>query len=761
MATANMLPSVPQILKDLPNWVSWKLIPGDDGKPTKVPFISGTNFGKKAKSSDSSTWTDFKTAVTSTEVNHTQGVGFVVGGLALAVGLVGVDIDGCRDPETGDIAEWADEIVQQLNSYSEITPSGTGVRVWVISKLPSDEKVFKLDPSIGHAEKVQIEVYDRARYFTITGDSLFEEAGGIEARDLAPVYELFRGLKKRFTKTVDPAGAATATAATSHESVQVQKSGTAITDKLELLMHGVASGDKPFVLSDASGNSVTYQDRSAADMALCNLLALKYGNNPDAIWNDYLESALARPKWENREDDFRKGAIAKAIRWAEAERKKTSTPLPVGIAAVNSAATPRAVGYAPLEFKYPPVLGTEFDFVLDAANPNTEGWFPRGDPSLIGGPSGGSKTTLMLDLLETQLKGQDYLGHRTFRLPYVVIGVDRGKNAQKRTAKRMQYEMGSVPTRLLPPGLTGDAALHGILNEIEGMNPLPAVVFLEGCDLLLEDASKMHIVAPFLSGLQKIAKHYHIAIICSLGTPKMKKGEGYEATRDKIYGTVAWGRMTETILLMSFEDGDDTKPRRSLIVQLRNGPTEKYDLEMSNGRLVTVKPDPVGTVKVRVDMAWMEMQGDWFTAADLAKAVHYGVRRAEQVTADAWTKRFLKSRKKKVGEVRMFRWNNRRGQPDDADDPSPEEIEAAKMRATKLETKAATAEAKAAEKAAAERKRILQLAKKKGESGITKTDVHELFNRNRTTEQVQEHLDALTQTEQLIPKDEKFVFANS
>lgn len=106
----------------------------------------------------------------------------------------------------------------------------------------------------------------------------------------------------------------------------------------------------------------------------------------------------------------------------------------------------------------------------------------------------------------------------------------------------------------------------------------------------------------------------------------------------------------------------------------------------------------------------------------------------------------------------MFRWNSRRGQPDDGDDPSPEEIAVATARAAKLETKAATAQAKAAEKVAAERKRILQLAKKKGESGITNTDIRDLFSQNKTSEQVQEHLDTLLQGGQLILTDEKYVF---
>ena len=711
-APLNLLPAVPQILKDIPNWVAWKMAPSADGKLTKVPFIVGSNFQRKAKSSDSATWTDFNTAVASTELNHVQGIGFVVGGRAIEAGLIGVDIDGCRNPETGEITDWADEIVQQLVSYTEITPSETGVRVWLIGKLVGDEKMFKLDPSIGYGDKVQIEIYDSGRYFTVTGDPLFEEPADIESRDLTPTYQMIRGLAKKhpLSKTAATSDTLVAAATYEYESVLLEMIGPGITSKFDVLMRGQISSEKPFVISDGAGR-LQYKGRSEADQSLCTLLAMQHGDDPDAIWNAYEDSALFRDKWEHREDDFRKGTIAKAIKSAEKIRAasaakvaasstasaalisvsndtlaqalgftgdmnvfdrqsaitqlaKTNHPL---VAGVSLEAIP-AMGYAPLEFKYPAVQGTEFDFVLGAADTNTEGWFPRGDPSLIGGPSGGNKTTLMLDLLDTQLKGQDYLGHKTFGLPYLVIGVDRGAKAQKRTAARMRYEMGSVPTRLLQPGLTGDAAVHGILREIEGLNPLPAVVFIEGCDLLLEDASKMHIVAPFLNALQKIAEHYHIAIVCSLGTPKMKKGEGYEATRDKIYGTVAWGRMTETILLLSFEDGDDTKPRRSLVVQLRNGPTEKYDMEMSGGRLVIRKQGVEEGEKVRKDMAWMETQGDWFTAADLAKVAGYSLRRAEQVTAELLTKRVLKTKQKKSGEVRVFKWNNRKGHADDRDE---------------------------------------------------------------------------------------------
>ena len=112
------------------------------------------------------------------------------------------------------------------------------------------------------------------------------------------------------------------------------------------------------------------------------------------------------------------------------------------------------------------------------------------------------------------------------------------------------------PTELIPV-CHGAVAIRGILERIEKQESLPAIVFLEGCDLLLENANAMEHVAPFLTALQKIAAHYHIAIIASVGSAKHKVGEGYVAKRDSVFGSVAWSRMTETIAVLEYLDGND------------------------------------------------------------------------------------------------------------------------------------------------------------------------------------------------------------
>ena len=138
------LQNVPEILRSMPNWVQWKLTPDANGLPGKVPYIAGTGFTRKASSTKSSTWTTFDEATKNITLDNTQGIGFVVHGDAVAAEIVGFDIDGCRNPDTGDVTPWAEEIINLLDSYTEITPSQTGVRVWTKGKMNGKDHVFHL-----------------------------------------------------------------------------------------------------------------------------------------------------------------------------------------------------------------------------------------------------------------------------------------------------------------------------------------------------------------------------------------------------------------------------------------------------------------------------------------------------------------------------------------------------------------------------------------------------------------------------------------
>jgi len=149
----------------LPRWVLWKTVERN-GKPTKVPFQVG---GREAESDNPETWDTFEFALTCYEDGGYDGIGFMFG--KEPGGFVGVDLDGCRDPESGTIADWAREIILKFNSYSEISPSQTGVKIFCHGKSPFDtgKNLKLLNFGSAGGKNAGIEIYDHCRYFAVTG----------------------------------------------------------------------------------------------------------------------------------------------------------------------------------------------------------------------------------------------------------------------------------------------------------------------------------------------------------------------------------------------------------------------------------------------------------------------------------------------------------------------------------------------------------------------------------------------------------------
>jgi primase-polymerase (primpol)-like protein len=150
----NVLPErIPHELKKRPQWVTWRFARQGE-KWTKHPYNPRSEAGRKASSTDLMTWSRFETVFDACTSGDYDGVGFV---LSSGDPYTGVDLDGCRDPKTGELAAWAAEIVRELDSYTELSPSGKGLHIVVKGKVP---KALKLP---------RIEMYSMERYFTVTG----------------------------------------------------------------------------------------------------------------------------------------------------------------------------------------------------------------------------------------------------------------------------------------------------------------------------------------------------------------------------------------------------------------------------------------------------------------------------------------------------------------------------------------------------------------------------------------------------------------
>lgn len=151
--------NVPALLRSAKRWVAWRAS-WDDGKFNKKPGRIDRP-GAGLKDWTTTGWTDFESAMRAYESNRHifGGVGYV---LTDQREITAVDLDHCVGPD-GTVAEWAQEIVAKLDSYTEYSPSGTGLHVFLTHRLEEDWQE-KRDSGLA------IEVYGAGkRFLTVTG----------------------------------------------------------------------------------------------------------------------------------------------------------------------------------------------------------------------------------------------------------------------------------------------------------------------------------------------------------------------------------------------------------------------------------------------------------------------------------------------------------------------------------------------------------------------------------------------------------------
>lgn len=180
---------IPHDLTELDQWVTWRYERDSKSpdKPKKV--LKNPRTGYNASSTNPDTWTSYEEARAAAQKRGHAGVGFV---FSEHDPFVGIDLDDCVEGEM--LASWASEIVRALDSYTEISPSGKGVKIWVRGCLPENVKT----PGI--------ELYHRARYFTVTGQLWPGASGGIREANgaLTSLYKRLRPEETAPTITVTP-----------------------------------------------------------------------------------------------------------------------------------------------------------------------------------------------------------------------------------------------------------------------------------------------------------------------------------------------------------------------------------------------------------------------------------------------------------------------------------------------------------------------------------------------------------------------------
>lgn len=153
--------NIPDELKRRVQFINWK-VGHRDGKETKVPVMPGQPY-KNARANDQSTWSDFATAINTVTPRDVVGLGFV---LASEDPYVVIDFDDCRNPDTRRIDPWVMRLVTELDSYSQISVSNTGVHVFLKGDGVPDQWTNKKN------QEREMEVYDWGRFITMTGHTI-------------------------------------------------------------------------------------------------------------------------------------------------------------------------------------------------------------------------------------------------------------------------------------------------------------------------------------------------------------------------------------------------------------------------------------------------------------------------------------------------------------------------------------------------------------------------------------------------------------
>lgn len=223
-------------------WVGWQT-EDRDGKPTKVPYAPG---GGRAKADDPTTWGTRESAARRAaklpKPYGLGGVGLELGPMGDGSSIGGLDLDSCRDPASGLIDAWAQEIIAKYFSYTEISPSQTGVKVFFLystADLATMQKVMgsewgKMFKRSGGDHPPAIELHLGNRYFAVT-DQILE---GCPAELVHVATDILLDLIQNAGPAFSTSGKVAAVGDVSRKSMDRSRSAIALSKGRELRRAG-------------------------------------------------------------------------------------------------------------------------------------------------------------------------------------------------------------------------------------------------------------------------------------------------------------------------------------------------------------------------------------------------------------------------------------------------------------------------------------------------------------------------------------------
>jgi ribosomal protein L37AE/L43A len=293
--------NIPPALREGRRFTAWRFEDRKgQPKPAKMPYSPEMERPQDgASSTNPAHWTTFENALAYAEAASLNGV---MRAFDHSDRLVGVDLDNCRDPETGELTPEATERIKRADTYTEVSPSGTGVKMWMYGTMPA----------FGH-KKGDVEMYGAVegqtgpcgRFFAMTGQRLDWTPASVGYRPdfvLALHREVFGDAPDLTAAADDPDRPVPALQLGDEDVIRLAAESTHNGERFRRLWSG-----------DTSGYAVDGNDgESEADCALCEILFYYGGPDRERVERLFPCSGLYREKWDR--PDYRKRTMDRALR---------------------------------------------------------------------------------------------------------------------------------------------------------------------------------------------------------------------------------------------------------------------------------------------------------------------------------------------------------------------------------------------------------------------------------------------------------------
>jgi hypothetical protein len=535
--------SIPAVLQSRPQWVVWKYVQREgDPKPTKLP-IDAKN-GRNASSTDPTTWSPLHVALKRLDSGDVDGIGYV-----FADDHIGIDLDNCID-DKGNFKDWATEIINTVPGYVEYSPSRKGAHIITGGALPDGWKGIKRNYHDG-----AVEIYSRARYFTVTGCYL--------RKDDDRLSDQSHIVKELYQKINAPSKNDTVVSHQQHPPVLASEMDT---------RREAAFRDPVFKRlwsGDTKGNN---NDDSAADLALCNKLAFYFGPDSSVIDSEFRQSGLMRSKWERR--DYRELTISRAI----SKVRDTYQP------GRNNAGT-GVIHYEIQQEEIGP-KGDETDryaqasLVLDAVSMGsvqTEHiywvWYPRiprGKITIVEGDPGIGKSTITLAIASAESRGIGLTGNVSHEPGRIVIAAAEDGIAD--TIHPRLTALNADLSRIVALGkpFTFDDAGCVLLGDyMTGFKPTLMIIDPLFSYVGNKDTNKQGDERQIMDRISRLAQTHDCDIVC---VRHLNKGGNKAIYRGG--GSIDFTAAARSVLLVGADPADN---RQRAVVQTKNNLAPKAD----------------------------------------------------------------------------------------------------------------------------------------------------------------------------------------